>query len=153
MADVFTPQKRSAVMAKIRSRGNRDTELKLITILHEAKITGWRRHARLPGRPDFILRRLRIAIFVDGCFWHGCPKHGRLPGSRREYWIPKLARNKARDGLAKRMLQRKGWRVIRFWEHELAKPERVVSRIRAAEGANRFSPRTNGLAKNATRRE
>ena len=83
VADVFTKKKRSQVMAAIRSRGNKDTELKLATILRAAHITGWRRHQPIPGRPDFVFRRARLAIFVDGCFWHGCPKHGRKPGSNR----------------------------------------------------------------------
>ena len=102
MADVFTKKKRSQVMAAIRSRGNKDTEVKLAAILRASGITGWRRHQALPGRPDFAFRRERLAIFVDGCFWHGCPKHGRKPTSNRTYWLPKLRRNRERDAAAKR---------------------------------------------------
>jgi len=79
MADVFSKTKRSAVMAAIRSRGNKDTEMKLAAITRTHGITGWRRHLPLPGRPDFAFRKERVAVFVDGCFWHGCPLHGHKP--------------------------------------------------------------------------
>lgn len=120
MPDVFTQKKRSQVMAAIRSRGNKDTELELARILRANRITGWRRHQALIGRPDFIFRRASLAIFVDGCFWHGCPKHGRKPNSNREYWLPKLRRNQQRDTEIKRALTKSGWNVLRLWEHELA---------------------------------
>jgi DNA mismatch endonuclease Vsr len=84
-------------MAAIRSRGNKDTELKLAAILRASRVTGWRRHYPLPGRPDFIFRRARLAIFVDGCFWHACPKHGHKPGSNRAYWLPKLRHNQQQN--------------------------------------------------------
>ena len=85
MADVFDKTKRSAVMAAIRSHGNKDTELKFIEILKGRGITGWRRKQRLPGKPDFVFAGRRLAVFVDGCFWHGCPQHGRQPGSNSQY--------------------------------------------------------------------
>jgi DNA mismatch endonuclease (patch repair protein) len=130
--DVFTKAKRSQVMAAIRSKGNKDTELKLAAILRAARITGWRRHQPLPGRPDFIFRHARLAVFIDGCFWHGCPRHGRQPGTNRPYWIPKLHRNRERDAAANRALSKAGWIVIRLWEHDLAAPPRVVKRITSA---------------------
>ena len=77
MADVFTKKKRSAVMAAIRSHGNKDTELKLISIFRGHGIKGWRRHQPLPGKPDFVFRRERLAVFVDGCFWHGHPESAK----------------------------------------------------------------------------
>jgi DNA mismatch endonuclease, patch repair protein len=132
MADVFTKKKRSQVMAAIRSRGNKDTELKLAAILRAAGITGWRRHQAVPGHPDFVFRREHIAVFVDGCFWHGCPKHGRKPGSNRAYWLPKLRRNQERDDEVSRCLYSAGWTVIRLWEHDLASPQRCTARIRRA---------------------
>jgi DNA mismatch endonuclease (patch repair protein) len=127
--DVFTKKKRSQVMAAIRSRGNKDTELKLASILRTARITGWRRHQPLAGRPDFVFHSARIAVFVDGCFWHGCPKHGRKPGSNRAYWLPKLRRNQRRDRAVTRALSKAGWHVIRLWEHDLANPAQAGSRI------------------------
>ncbi len=77
MADVFSKSKRSKVMAAIRSKGNKDTELRLAFILRAYGIKGWRRHYPLPGKPDFVFPKQRLAVFVDGCFWHSCPKHGR----------------------------------------------------------------------------
>ena len=130
MPDVFTKAKRSQVMAAIRSKGNKETEVTLARLLRKSRISGWRRHQNVPGKPDFVFRRQRLALFVDGCFWHGCPRHGRKPGSNREYWLPKLQRNKARDRKVTRDLRRGGWRVFRVWEHELKNSGRLVSRIR-----------------------
>jgi len=131
MADVFSKKKRSQVMAAIRSRGNMDTELKLASIFRAHRIKGWRRHQRLPGSPDFIFPRERLAVFVDGCFWHGCPKHGRNPDSNRGYWLPKLKRNKQRDLTVSRRLRKAGWRVLRLWAHALNKPAAVARRLAA----------------------
>lgn len=119
MSDVFSKGKRSLVMAAIRSRGNKDTEVALALLLRRYKIVGWRRHVPIFGRPDFIFPKLRLAIFVDGCFWHGCPKHGTKPKNRSEFWRKKLAGNQDRDRLVTRTLRSQGWRVVRVWEHEL----------------------------------
>jgi DNA mismatch endonuclease, patch repair protein len=139
MADVFTKEKRGKVMAAIRSRGNKDTELKLAAIFRSTCITGWRRHQRLPGCPDFAFRRERLAVFVDGCFWHGCPIHGRRPNSNSAYWDKKLARNRARDKSVSHLLRKAGWAVIRVWEHHLAKPHVAAARITRALGNSRRS--------------
>jgi len=166
MADVFTKAKRSEVMSRIRSRGNRDTELALAALLRAHKITGWRRHRLLrvarPGpkskvqspksrgsqpstlnhqltvRPDFVFLKSRTVIFVDGCFWHGCPRHATRPRNNRAFWHRKLEGNKQRDALVTRTLRRAGWRVLRVWEHELAKKNetRLVRRIRRALRTN-----------------
>ena len=132
MADVFTPKRRSAIMALVRSSGNTSTEQRLARLLHAQGITGWLRSSPLPGSPDFVWRRERVALFVDGCFWHNCPIHAHVPHSRVAYWAAKLARNKSRDRLVTRVLRRRGWRVLRVWEHELkAKNEaRLLRRIR-----------------------
>lgn len=143
MPDVFTKTKRSEVMSRIRSRGNKDTELALAKLLRAHRITGWRRHVRLNGqgsrvkfqvRPDFVVQQARLAIFVDGCFWHGCPKHCNQPVNNREFWRRKLSANKSRDALVTRTLRKAGWRVLRVWEHELARGNqaRLVRRIQRA---------------------
>jgi len=129
MADVFSKEKRSRVMAAIPSYGNKDTELKLAGIFKAAHIVGWRRHIRLFGKPDFTFYRERVVIFIDGCFWHGCPKHGRNPASNREYWLPKLDRNRKRDQLVKLHLSKNGWLVLRLWEHDLSNPAYIVKRV------------------------
>jgi DNA mismatch endonuclease (patch repair protein) len=128
--DIWTEKKRSEVMALVRSRANMATELALVKLFRQHGITTWRRHQPVFGKPDFIFRRQRVAIFVDGCFWHGCPRHATLPATRRAFWLAKFARNKARDRLVNRTLRKQGWRVIRVWEHELRSPNRVIARVR-----------------------
>ncbi len=149
MPDVFTKAKRSEVMSRIRGRGNKDTELALAKLLRRHGITGWRRQVRvavdssklmvdsgktrlkihqpstkrhqLTVTPDFVFSKLRVAVFVDGCFWHGCPQHATKPKNNRAFWRKKLAGNKRRDALVTRTLKRAGWAVLRVWEHELQK--------------------------------
>ena len=134
MADVFTKEKRSAVMSLIRSRGNRATELRLIALMRAHGITGWRRNAPVFGKPDFVFRRERVAVFVDGCFWHGCPRHATKPATRAEWWAAKLARNSERDRTVSRTLRASGWKVLRIWECALSHSHamRTLARISRA---------------------
>ena len=131
MADIFSKRKRSAVMAAVRSHGNRGTELRLIAIFRSHKITGWRRHHVIFGKPDFVFPKLKLAVFVDGCFWHGCPLHGTKPATNAKFWHAKIARNQARDRLVTRALRARGWRVLRIWEHELSRKNesRLLGRL------------------------
>lgn len=87
-------------------------------------------------RPDFVFRRMRMAVFVDGCSWHGCPKHATKPKNNRGFWRRKLAGNKQRDQLVNRALRRAGWRVVRIWEHELARKNetRLLRRFAVIRG-------------------
>jgi DNA mismatch endonuclease (patch repair protein) len=121
-------------MSRIRGKGNKDTELALINIFRRHGITGWRRNYPLFGHPDFVFRKARLAVFVDGCFWHGCPSHCTTPKSNRAFWIKKLASNKARDRRVTRTLKSKGWHVLRIWEHALVpkKVAKTVERIKRA---------------------
>jgi len=121
MPDVFTKKKRSEVMSRIRGRGNKETELALAKLMRRNRITGWRRNQPVFGKPDFIFRRVRLALFVDGCFWHACPKHSNLPVNNRPFWRRKLSSNKKRDLLVIRTLRKTGWTVLRIWEHELTR--------------------------------
>lgn len=142
MPDVFSKAKRSEVMSRIRSHGNKDTEQRLANVFGAHGITGWRRQVQLSipleginrgrVRPDFVFRAERLAIFVDGCFWHGCPEHFRLPQTRQKFWDAKITRNQARDAAVTKALRRKGWRVLRLWEHELAekREKRLLARLR-----------------------
>jgi DNA mismatch endonuclease, patch repair protein len=141
MPDFLTKAKRSALMASIRGRGNKDTELAFIRILRRFHIVGWRREQRLVGKPDFVFRKARVAVFVDGCFWHGCPKHSRHAAKSGAYWRDKLATNQARDKVATRTLRAQRWRVLRIWEHELAKKNqaRLVRRIQKALGSAKLA--------------
>lgn len=110
---------RSRIMAQVKGAGNRSTELAFIDILRSRRLHGWRRNAPVYGRPDFVFYKVRVAVFVDGCFWHACPQHCRLPASNRDYWESKIARNAKRDRHVTRELRKRGWTVLRFWEHEL----------------------------------
>lgn len=135
MADIWSKRKRSQVMALIRSRGNKDTEVVLLKLLRRNRITGWRRHLPLPGKPDFAFRAQRVLIFVDGCYWHGCKHHCRMPSSNRAFWKRKLEGNMARDRRVSRRLRYLGWRVVRLWEHDLKHEARVLGRIGRALAA------------------
>ena len=117
--DTFSKAERSRIMARVKSSGNKSTEAAFIALMKERGITGWRRHLPIFGKPDFVFRKTRIAVFIDGCFWHGCPKHCRMPATNREYWERKIGRNLERDKKVKRELRKAGWTVVRIWEHEL----------------------------------
>lgn len=131
MTDIWNKQKRSEVMSRIRSHGNKSTEVRLMAIFRKAGIKGWRRGQLLFGRPDFVFPKSRLTVFVDGCFWHGCPKHTNTPDSNHAFWKRKLTANKKRDQLVAKTLRVQGWRVLRVWEHELVRrnEKRCVSRL------------------------
>ena len=106
-------------MSLVRGKGNKATELRLIAIFRMEKITGWRRGVKQFGAPGFVFPKLKVAVFVDGCFWHGCPEHGTLPKTNADFWSAKISRNRERDLEVNRELKKRGWRVFRLWEHEL----------------------------------
>lgn len=126
-----TDPTRSRIMAQIRGRGNRSTEKKARACLMRAGIRGWRLNVKeVIGRPDIYFHDKKIAIFINGCFWHGCKKCYRRPKSRQEYWDWKVERNKQRDRRISSMLKRKGIHYIRIWEHELqTSPSLVMNKI------------------------
>lgn len=119
MADVFSKQKRSEIMSRVRGKENKATELKLISLFREHGIKGWRRNYPLFGKPDFVFPKERVTVFVDGEFWHGHPTRAKIPEDNREFWEKKIARNKARDREVNRTLRTKNWVVVRIWQHEL----------------------------------
>lgn len=144
--DFWSPEKRSQVMAGVRSRGNRSTELAMVAALKRLEITGWRRHhgIRISARPlsgtrsgvssivkpDFVFSLARLVVFVDGCFWHSCPKHRTAPKTNAKFWRDKLAANRRRDQRVSRCLRRAGWTVVRVWEHDIKKaPDACARRI------------------------
>lgn len=132
MVDTLSPNARSHTMRQVKAKGNMSTELRLVSILRKEGLIGWRRHSSTIGRPDFVFPKQRIALFVDGCFWHGCSKCCRIPASNRRYWIDKIDRNIKRDKAVVSQLRRAGWTVIRIWEHELKKEGSIpkVARLR-----------------------
>lgn len=131
MVDTFSKAKRSEIMAANRGRGNLSTEQRLCEVLTEAGILGWRTNAKeMVGKPDLVFDDEKLAVFADGCFWHGCNKCRSIPKTNSEYWGAKIAANVARDKRVSRYLRRCGWHIIRVWEHDLKRrPEVVIRRI------------------------
>jgi len=120
--DPLNPEQRSAQMAKVRGRRNRSTEMRVAAYLIKRGFRGWKRHPRnVPGCPDFCFTQERVAVFVDGCFWHGCPRCRRnLPHSRRNFWRQKIHSNRQRDRKVGQLLRVQGYTMLRIWEHDLS---------------------------------
>lgn len=121
MADVFSKSKRSQIMKCVKSSGNKSTEMKLIQYFNAHHITGWRRHYKVKGHPDFVFLSKRIAVFVDGCFWHGHNCRNTRPTENAEYWDKKREKNIQHDKEITELFEARGWMVIRIWECELKK--------------------------------
>ena len=119
--DTVSPRERSKIMSKITGAGNKSTEQKLISLFKEYGIKGWRRGYPMVGKPDFVFVKARLAVFVDGCFWHGCGEHCRLPSTNLDYWTSKIDGNIKRDRRVTGAIRDKKWRVMRIWEHDLKK--------------------------------
>ena len=119
MADVFTTEKRSDLMRLVKSSKNKSTEQKLIAYFKSARIIGWRRNYTLFGKPDFVFPKKKIAVFADGCFWHGHDCRNTLSEQNKQYWIKKRDRNTKRDQEVTKSLIEKDWNVIRIWECEI----------------------------------
>lgn len=126
MADIFSTNKRSSIMRCVKSNGNKSTELALIEYFVSNHITGWKRNYKVKGHPDFVFLQKRIAIFVDGCFWHGHDCRNTKPDNNKEYWIKKRERNKEHDKIITALFINRGWTVIRIWECELKKKNRLL---------------------------
>lgn len=131
MADVFDKQKRSEIMRSVRSKKNKSTELKLIEIFKENGITGWRRNYNVKGHPDFVFLKQRVAVFVDGCFWHGHDCRNTRPEDNKEYWDKKRHINMKHDKEITDLFETRGWRVVRLWECELKKKheEELINKL------------------------
>ena len=124
MSDIFNEDERSQIMRAIKSRNTKSTELALIKYFKENHITGWRRTYPVKGHPDFVFLDKRIAIFVDGCFWHGHDCRNTRPADNAEFWQKKREHNIQRDNDITVYFQSRGWIVIRIWECELKKKNR-----------------------------
>jgi DNA mismatch endonuclease (patch repair protein) len=127
---------RSRMLAAVKGRGNQSTELALASLLRVHGISGWRRHLPLPGRPDFAWPRERVAVFVDGCFWHGCPRCYVAPRHNAAFWSHKVETNQRRDRRVTRILRNAGWSVHRVWECQV-RAHRTIGRISDAVTRNR----------------
>lgn len=143
MADWLSREQRSRNMASIRSKGNATTERVFMQLLRKARISGWRRHVGLPGKPDFVFHSNRLAVFLDGCFWHGCPRCYRLPEDNRPYWKAKVLSNRRRDRRRTRELRSRNWRVMRIWEHSLKSPSQRRRLMRKLKTTLRQKPKSS----------
>lgn len=129
MTDVLTPEQRKKNMSHIHGK-NTKPELRLRKMLWSEGIRGYRIHYNLPGKPDIVFTRKKIAVFVDGCFWHKCPVCFKPPATNKKFWNEKLQKNVERDRKVTSELESQGWTVLRFWEHEIRdSPEDVVAWI------------------------
>lgn len=136
MADVLTRSQRKKCMSAIRGR-NTEPELLLRKALWH-KGCRYRLKNKLPGKPDIIFPSEHVAVFVDGCFWHGCPEHFQQPETNAKFWHGKIEKNKERDRKVKATLESEGWRVLRLWEHEIRMdPDACASRVIKALKARR----------------
>lgn len=133
MPDWLSPDQRRRNMRAIRARGTRPE----LVVADQLRIAFPHRRilfqTSLPGRPDFYLPALRLAVFVDGCYWHGCPDHGRIPADNRSYWEAKLEANRRRDRAVTRKLREADYSVVRVWEHDARRASNsLVTRLRRA---------------------
>lgn len=139
MADIFTTEKRSSIMSEVHSKGNKSTELKLIRYFKNNDIHGWRRGYKVKGHPDFVFLDQKIAVFVDGCFWHGHDCRNTRPADHQEYWQRKRERNIQHDHEITARFEARGWTVIRIWECELKKKNEkgkireIMEKIKSAQ--------------------
>lgn len=119
MSDVFDKSKRSEIMSAVHSKKNKSTELKLIEVFKKNNIRGWRRNYKVKGHPDFVFLNKKVAVFVDGCFWHGHDCRNTRPADNADYWQKKRERNMCHDIEITELFEGRGWKVIRIWECEL----------------------------------
>jgi len=127
--DAFDKEKRSQIMRAVKSKGTR-LEQRVFKALRKRGLKFRTNVANLPGKPDIAIKKYKIVIFLDSCFWHGCPLHCRMPKSNVEYWQKKIERNKRRDALITENYKKMGWNVLRIWEHELKENfEKTIDKI------------------------
>jgi len=132
MTDVLTKKQRSYNMSAIKSSNTKSTEISLAKLFRIYGIAGWRRNNKqIFGRPDFVFIKNKIAVFVDGCFWHGCPRCYVSPKSNKAFWNKKIKTNITRDRLVNKELKNKHWKVLRIWEHEIKNsPKNTMDKIK-----------------------
>ena len=126
MSDIFDKKDRSEIMRKVKAQGNKSTEVRLIQIFQKNGITGWRRNYHVKSHPDFVFLNRKIAIFVDGCFWHGHDCRNTRPEDNKDYWQKKRERNIRHDKEITALFVSRGWTVLRIWECELKKKNEPV---------------------------
>lgn len=129
MPDIFSPEKRSWIMSRVKNR-NTSPEKLVRSLLHRLGFRFRLHHKKLPGHPDIVLPKYRKVIFVHGCFWHGhdCPR-GKRPATNREFWNEKIERNRARDRHSEAKLGELGWESLVVWQCETKDLEELAERL------------------------
>lgn len=144
MADTFSKETRSRIMRAVKSRGNLSTEVALVLAFKRKGMKGWRRNYNICGRPDFVFREKKIAVFADGCFWHGHGCRNVAPKANSAYWSAKLRNNKKRDKRVSALLKEKGWRVFRIFECKIktgSLPSGLVAAVKPGPSRTRRGDR------------
>lgn len=120
MGDIFSKEKRSDIMSKVRSK---DSKIEIIfrKALWKEGFRYRKNCKNYFGKPDLVLKKYKTVVFIDSCFWHGCKKHGTLPKTNKKFWINKINANKNRDKMVTRCYRKNNWKIIRIWEHEITK--------------------------------
>lgn len=129
MADIVSQKNRSRIMKSIKGK-NTKLELRFGYKLRSLGVKYVKHPGKYFGNPDFAIKKLKTVIFVDSCFWHGCPKHCRMPSSNKDYWQAKIARNKKRDRKVNLHYRKRGYKVVRIWEHDLKDDKHVEKKMR-----------------------
>jgi DNA mismatch endonuclease, patch repair protein len=132
MADKISKKERSSLMGKIKSK---ETKLEKIVwkILSEQGIRYRKNSSKHFGKPDIVITSKKLVIFIDGCFWHGCKKHCRIPEANHDYWVNKINRNKERDKQVNTYYKKTNWKVIRVWEHDLKIQKIILNLLKVNE--------------------
>ncbi len=128
MADIFSKNKRSEMMSKVRSKDSK-IEIEFRKKLWKVGLHYRKNSFKYFGKPDLVLLKYKTVIFIDSCFWHGCKRHGTTPQIRKKFWKQKLTRNVERDREVTRYYRKRDWKVFRVWEHQLKNDQKVIDRI------------------------
>lgn len=144
------PLVRSRTMAAIKGKHNLSTDIQFRMALVRMGIKNWVTHSDLPGKPDVYFPKKRLAIFLDGCFWHGCNKCGHIPKTNSLFWATKLSRTKSRDAKTTRLLRKQGIDVIRVWEHSLKNNKQMIKILHAI---SRYNSQTESPGNNVENEE
>lgn len=147
--DIISKEERSELMAKIHSNGNESTEVRFEALLISNDIRGWRKQYEVEGKPDFAFPEIKLAVFIDGAFWHGHPNR-TIPKTNAAFWSTKIAKNRQRDKTVTSELRAQGWSVLRIWDFDLKqKPKKSIIRLKRmiTLGQRRIAEFPNGLRK------
>jgi DNA mismatch endonuclease (patch repair protein) len=118
MSDIFSKNKRSEIMSKVRSKGSK-IEIEFQKKLWNSGFRYRKNSTKYFGKPDLVLQKYKTVIFIDSCFWHGCKKHGSMPQTRKKFWEEKIEGNKRRDKEVNRHYKKAGWKIFRIWGHSI----------------------------------